>query len=265
MCNLPPNFKFSFSSLETFSHCPMAFRLQYIERVPQMENSFAQYGSLCHKLLEEYEKGDIPEYLLGEEYARRYDDAVTASWPPFPKGMPQKYYEQGLAYFENFEGFGGQYEIISVEERFELNIGGYTLVGLADLVLRDRETGEITVIDHKSKSSSTMQKDLPAYRKQLYIYAAYVKQKFGVFPKYLKFNLFREGEWVTEEFSQESFDETMKWVVNTIEDIILADDWTVCASSYFCRFVCGVLDQCPAREAVLNPPPKKGKQNGLSD
>lgn len=259
MCSVPPGFKWSFSKISSFEHCPMMFKLQFIDKVPQDDNAFALYGSFCHSLLEGYAKHQIPDFALAEEYEKHYDEYVTRAWPPFPKGMPQKYYDQGLQYFENFNGFGDNYEILSVEEKFQLDIGGYPFVGIADLVLRDKETGDITVIDHKSKSSSTMAKDLPTYRKQLYIYAAYVKEKWGVFPKYLKFNLFRENDWVTEEFDQAVYDETMQWVVDTIEAILLEADWKVSCSSYFCRFVCSVLDACPAKEAVLHPPEKEKK------
>lgn len=259
MCSIPRNFRFSFSALETYNHCPMQFKLQYIDRVSQIENSFAQYGSFCHSLLEGYAKNKIPDFALAEEYEKNYDTNVTTPWPPFPKGMAQKYYDQGLKYFESFQGFGEEYEVLSVEEKFQLDIGGYPFVGLADLVLRDKTTGDITVIDHKSKSSSTMAKDLPTYRRQLYIYAAYVKEKFGVYPKYLKFNLFRENDWVTEEFDLQQFEDTMKWVVETIEAILFETDWKVSSSSYFCRFVCGVFCECPAKEAVLNPPPTEKK------
>lgn len=237
----------------------MMFKLQYIDRAYRDDNAFAQYGTWCHKILERYAKGQLPLIAMAEAYENGYDTAVTKPWPPFPKGMPEKYYEQGLNYFESFDGFGEQYEILSVEEKFELDIGGYPFIGLADLVLKDKDTGEITVVDHKSKSSSTMDKDLPTYRRQLYIYAAYVKKKYGVFPKYLKFNLFRENEWVTEEFSQEAFDETMRWVVDTIESILFEADWKVSCSSYFCRFVCSVFNDCPAKDAVLNPPPSEKK------
>ena len=262
LCSVPANFKYSFSSLTTYAQCPFQFKLQYIDRVPQIDNAFSQYGSFAHSLLEAYSKNEIPDFALAEEYKKNYDAKVTTLWPPFPKGMPQKYYDQGLQYFESFNGWGDDYEILSVEEKFQLDIGGYPFVGLADLVLRDKNTGDITVVDHKSKSSSTMAKDLPTYRRQLYIYAAYVKQKFGVYPKYLKFNLFRENDWVTEEFDQAQFDKTMQWVVDTIEAILFETDWKVSSSSYFCRFVCGVFPECPAREAVLNPAPseKKGRK-----
>jgi len=56
------------------------------------------------------------------------------------------------------------------------------------------------------------------------------------------------------------FNETMKWVVETIENILFETDWKVSCSSYFCRFVCSVFDHCPAKEAVLNPPPKEKKE-----
>lgn len=259
MYDLPPGMKFSFSKLESFRHCPMMFKLEYCDHVAQEENAFALYGSFAHKLIELYCKGEIPDFALAEEYKNNYDDAVTRPWPPFPKGMPQKYYEQGLQYFENFSGFGDNFEILSVEEKFELDIGGYPFVGIADLVLRDKTTGEITVIDHKSKSSSTMAKDLPTYRKQLYIYAAYVKQRWGVWPKYLKFNLFRENEWVTEEFDEATYNQVIQWVIDTIEAILSETEWKVSPNSYFCRFVCGCSGSCPARDVIMYPPPKKEK------
>jgi hypothetical protein len=110
-----------------------------------------------------------------------------------------------------------------------------------------------------------MAKDLPTYRRQLYIYAAYVKEKFGVYPKYLKFNLFRENDWVTEEFDLQQFEDTMKWVVETIEAILFETDWKVSSSSYFCRFVCSALMSCPAKEAVLNPSPTEKKTRKKKD
>ena len=180
------------------------------------------------------------------------------SFPPFPKGMPQKYYDAGLKYYENFEGFGDQYEIMSAEEKFELDIGGYTFVGIADLVLKDKETGGLVVIDHKSKSSASMKKELDTYRKQLYIYAAHVYQKYGVYPEKLMFNMFKEGTFIEEPFDQNMFDQTMQWVVDTIENILFETDWEACPNGYFCRYVCSVLDSCPLYVEIMNPPKKKG-------
>ena len=49
-----------------------------------------------------------------------------------------------------------------MEDRFEIDIRGSRFVGIADLILRDRNTGAISVIDHKSKSMQSLTKDLRA-------------------------------------------------------------------------------------------------------
>ena len=111
------------------------------------------------------------------------------------------------------------------------------------------------MVDHKSKSAATLNKDLPSYRRQLYIYAAYVMDRWGEYPHFLRFNLFRENSWVTEEFSLDAYEETLRWTADTIRQILETKDWPAFPSSYFCRFICGVLDACPAKDAVLYPKP----------
>jgi len=211
----------------------------------QDENAFAQYGTLCHTLLEKWARDELLSFELSEEYEKMYASSVNCPFPPYPKGMPQKYYDAGLEYFNGFDGFGDAYEIVSVEEKFELDIDGYLFVGIADLVLRDKNTGEISVIDHKSKSMSSMKKDLDTYRKQLYIYAMHVKDRYSEYPSLLRFNMFKDGVFIDERFNEETLHATRKWVIGTIEDILMESDWDGAGSSYFCRFVCGVRNCCP--------------------
>lgn len=235
----------------------MAFKLQYIDRVSQDGNYFSDYGTWAHTLLEQYAKDKIPCFALAEAYQDGYDEAITHKPPPFPKGMADKYYQAGLSYFENFEGFGDEWEIAmidgepAVECKFEINIGGYPFVGIIDLVLRHKETGKIMVVDHKSKSKNSMDKEIGTYRRQLYVYAAYIKEKFGFFPEILRFNMFKENYFIDEVFNEEAYEETMSWIVDTIESILLETDWKVSGSSYFCRFICSVLNHCPAKNAIL--------------
>ena len=211
-------------------------------------------------MLEDWAKNKIPSFALAEEYEKRYDQAVTHSFPPFPKGMPQKYYDAGLQYFESFDGFGEDWEVVESESKFQINVGGYPFVGIVDLVLRNKQSGELWVIDHKSKSASSMKKELPVFRRQLYTYAAFVKEKYGVFPNKISFNMFKEGTFIDEPFNLEQYNETMDWIVDTIESILFETDWLVSPSSYFCRFVCSCFDFCPAKDAVLNPLPKQKKE-----
>ena len=120
-------------------------------------------------------------FELADVYTAEYDEAVKEYFPPFPRGLAGKYYEEGLQYFSTFDGFGNC-EILSVEDKFELNIRGNRFVGIADLVLRDKTSGAISVIDHKSKSIPSLKKKLFENTRQLYTYAFYVKERFGVYP-----------------------------------------------------------------------------------
>lgn len=259
MCKLPPDMKWSFSKLEAFKHCGMMFKLTYLDNAERSDNGFSDYGTFCHTLMEEWAKGECPDFALAEEFESRYDNAVTHSFPPFPRGMEQKYFDQGVAYFDSFNGFGDHYEVLTAEEKFEVNIGGYTIVGIADLTMRNLDTGGIIVIDHKTKSDATMKKELNTFRMQLYTYAAFVKQKFGVYPEELAFNMIRTGQMIREPFDMAMYDKTCNWIVDTIHEIEQCRDWVVSSSSFFCRYVCSVFDSCPIRDAILYGNKTKGE------
>ena len=125
-------------------------------------------------------------------------------------------------------------------------------MGIADLVLRDRNTGGIIVIDHKSKSMNSMKKSQYENTRQLYTYAAYVKERFGEFPTLLRFNMFRYGENIDEPFAMERYEETMDWIERTIAQIKAEREWRVSSSGYFCRFICSTRLHCPVGEEIMN-------------
>ena len=191
-------------------------------------------------------------FELADAYEAEYDEAVKHYFPPFPKGMAGQYYDEGRQYFQSFDGFGDDKEILSVEDKFELDIRGNRFVGIADLVLRDRNTGGIIVIDHKSKSMNSMKKSQYENTRQLYTYAAYVKERFGEFPTLLRFNMLRYGENIDEPFAMERYEETMAWIERTIAQIKAEKEWKVSSSGYFCRFICSTRLHCPVGEEIMN-------------
>ena len=207
---------------------------------------------MCHSLMERWAKGELMSFELADAYEAEYDEAVKHYFPPFPKGMAGQYYDEGLQYFRSFDGFGGDKEILSVEDKFELDIRGNRFVGIADLVLQDKKTGDIIVIDHKSKSMNSMKKAQYENTRQLYTYAAYVKERFGEFPTLLQFNMFRYGVNINEPFAMERYEETMDWIERTIAQIKAEREWRVSSSGYFCRFICSTRLHCPVGEEIMN-------------
>lgn len=222
----------------------MAYKLQYIDRKPSDGNFFSDYGSFGHELLEKWAKGELETFALASEYDDLYNLSVIHDPPPFPKGMSERYFEAGARYFENFDGFGDQWDILDVEEKFSIQIRGHEFLGIADLVLRDKNTGKITVIDHKSKSKSSMEREIDTYRHQLYIYAMFVKQKYGVYPEKIAFNMFKEGYVIEETFDPAQLEKTEDWIEATINEILADTTFQPTPNNYFCHYLCGVSGFC---------------------
>lgn len=245
---IPDKFDWSFSKLSTFETCPRAFQLQYLQDppLPKQQNAWAEYGILCHIILEKFAKGELPVNQLTAEYKERYPDVVVHNFPPYPKGYAEKAFQQGIDYFESFSGFGDQYEVVSTEEYFHLNIGPYSFVGISDLVLRDKSTGELVVVDHKTKSESSMKNEIDLYKKQLYIYAEHVKNKYGQYPSQIQFNMIKSNQPIVEKFSIEKHEETLQWVEDTIDYIFFEQDWIAKPNQYYCRYICPVFQHCEA-------------------
>ena len=252
MCRIPEGFTWSFSRISLFDQCPMAFKLTYLDEVDQINNAFADYGTLCHSCLEHYMKGQTPVYALAQEFESRYDEEVTGEWPPFPAGLGGKYFDQGMAFFSSWEGIDeDQYEIVDSEKSFVVNVEGHIIVGVIDAVLRNKETGRLVIWDWKSKSYTQMKKDLSEYRNQLYIYAMGCHKLYGEYPESLSFYLFREDKIVTEQFTDEGLEATKQWIIDTINRIMASSEYVVSPSGYFCKYICSVSKSCEAVDAII--------------
>lgn len=247
MKSISSNFRWSFSKLSAFETCPYSFLLQYLQDppLPQDNNAFAEFGTLCHELLEQYAKGELAAKDLCAEYEKRYSSSVVHSFPPTRGGdYGLKTYQQGIDYFSSFTGFGDQYEIVSTEDKFTLDIAGNQFVGISDLILREKDTGKMIVIDHKTKSESSMKNEIATYRKQLYIYAEHVHQKYGRYPDELRFNMIKPRTWIIEPFSIEKHNETLQWVEEMIDMISIETEYLEQPNYYFCRYICSMLQHC---------------------
>lgn len=248
MKHLAEGFRWSFSKLAGYLQCPRNFYLTYVEaeREP-LENFFGQVGSWCHLLLESWAKNETPAFLLAEEFESGYDEHVTMAPPKFPPNLGQTSYDQCLAYFESFDGFGDEWEVVSVEEKFVIKYEGFNISGIADLVLRNRETGALRIVDHKTKSASSMSKEINLYRKQLYLYAHWCYERFGRWPMDICFNMLKTQEMIIEPFSYDEHAIAMKWYVDTIRQILASDaleDWDCKINKFFCQNLCDVCTDC---------------------
>lgn len=239
---------YSYSTLSGFSECPYMIYLQKIEKIPLISNGFAEQGTLIHNLLDEWAKGKISADKLPEEYEKRYSQYVVTQFPRMlsSKGYTEKTYQQGLEYFKNFDRFEG-FEIVSAEEACETTIAGRPFVGFIDLILREKETGNIVICDHKSKSLSSFKKAENEMYKQQLLYAKFVYEKYNVWPDTLMFNLFKENVRMTRPFSQTEYQDTLHWAEEQIRKIESFDtlDWLETKEQdFFCTEICSCRKEC---------------------
>lgn len=261
MKHLSADMRYSFSKLAAFKQCPMSFYLQYIENPgsdDELPGYFSQYGTLMHSILESYFKDETPLFCLAEEWQDRYESEVTITPPPFPANFGEKNYNAAVEYLENFKGLPDGYKVLSVENKFVIDIGGYKVSGIADLVLQG-PSGDIEVWDHKTKSDASMKKEYQLYRKQLYLYAIWIHGEYGVWPTKLCFNMTKSGKMIEEPFDLNMVKETIDWFVSTIHEIEACDAleaWDTCIADderkepYFCRWICGVNPACDRYQEV---------------
>ena len=208
----------SFSRLNTYHTCPKMFKKQYLDHYqPQLENAFAQWGSLCHKCLERFYKGELMVFELLDAYEDEYEQAVTEHFPPNAyKDLDESYRLAGEEFFSNIQNLPPNLKVLGVEQNFRTEFGGFPFVGYIDLILQDVHTGDIIIEDHKSKAMIKDDAELEHYAIQMYLYSKYIFETYKVWPKKLIFNMFRVGKTVEIEFKPEDYDKAVKWMLDTI-------------------------------------------------
>ena len=255
--------RYSYSQLSSYSECPFSYYLGHIEspKPEQAPNAWAEQGTLIHDLLDKWAKGELKKEELASEYSRRYGDEVVTAFPRMlaSKGYAEKTYQQGLDYFENFQGFP-EYDIVSAEEEYDMPITlsdgtQRPFIAYVDLVLRNKITGGLVVCDHKSKSLATFKRERDKMYKQQFLYSYFVHEKYNEWPETLIFNLFKEGGYIDErDFTKDEYAATIQWATNAIHAIEERDllDWLECKElpksgkpDLFCQSICQWHLICP--------------------
>lgn len=248
----------SFSRLNSWYQCKWQWYLQYIKKVKSEQNAFAEYGTLMHETLEKFSKGDLLGFMLADYFEDNFNDVIMHDFPPNRYvNLRESYFNKGLDYLQNFEGFNTYKEIVGVEKEVNFKINDYSFIGYIDLLVRDKDD-HLQVIDHKShnlKPRSNRKKatkgdlELDNYLKQLYLYSIPLLPEYGELPTYLNFNVFRDQLWIHEPFKKEKFKESKQWALDTIEEIKSAETFPASYDDFFCNQLCNFRKICGVKFA----------------
>lgn len=237
--------RWSYSSVNSYQQCPRQFKLSYIDALPRVDNAFSDWGSFMHYLLEQYFKGKLEFFELSQIYVNEYSKHIKCTFPPNKYvNLNESYYNKGKEYLDNFDGDFDDCEVLAVEQKVKLDIGGRPFVGVIDLVARGPD-GKYRVIDHKSKKSFASKREEAEYLRQLYLYSIWIKQNYGEYPSQLIFNMFRGGKKVIHDFVEDELSAAIEWFTSTIDSIYSDTEFKASPNEFFCNFLCGVRHYCP--------------------
>lgn len=246
----------SYSRLSAFEQCKYAFFLKYIveddDAYLAEGNYWADVGSFMHEILEKVFKGELKMIDASGYFIDHFDENVTYDAPPAIKNNT---YNACLEYLVNEDlNWMNQYEILGVELEVHFELEGYQFKGFIDLLMRDRQTGKIVALDHKSAayplSSKTgkvlkaHEKSFSSYKKQMYLYSYAVKQLYGEFPEWIIWNHFKAGRLLRIQFDENEYREAINWFVDTIQAVENEGDFTETIDYFYCTNLCDFRNSC---------------------
>ena len=247
----------SYSRLTSFGHCKYEFYLNYIinddEQYLSEGNFFAESGSFVHEILAKVFSGEMTPDEAHQYFLDNFEDNICYKLKK--KETMQKTFELCSDYFAALDlSWLDKYEILGVELKIKFKIAGYEFISFIDLLLKDKETGEIIVVDHKSapypfKQNGEVKKNsqhsFDTYKKQMYLYSFAVLQKFGQLPTELWWNHFKDGGKIAKiKFDPNEYDETVKWFADTIHEIEEETEYPPSTDYFYCHNLCNFRASC---------------------
>ena len=187
-------------------------------------------------------------FELNQYYEEHFNETIPHDAPPNKYiDIRQSYFDKGIDYLDNIDLDFSKYEILGVEKKVEFELFGKKFIGFIDLLVRDKDSGEIIIIDHKSASikilkngniSKSDQQHFLDFRRQLYLYSIPIIEEYGSVSR-LKWNMFKDRKWIEIPWKKDEYDETIQWVKDTLELIAKETEWAPHPDPYYCRYLCG--------------------------
>lgn len=242
----------SYSRVSSFADCRYKWFLTYLYRdengnhLKRKSGFFAEFGSYMHLILQLCFTGVLDKKDLSTFYLTHFKDNVRSKAPN--QKIYRNYFEQGFRYLELFSF--PKRTILGVEEKSDFVFAGKPFTGFIDVVSDD---GRLIITDHKSRTLKARSKrsvptktdeELDKFLRQLYVYSAAVKDKYGKFPDLLEFNCFRSQQVIQEPFDLQKYYEVEKWAADEIEAITVNEDWSGEPEYWRCNFLCDVCKEC---------------------
>ena len=137
---------YSFSKLSSFNGCKYGYLLNYI-KCCEACSSFNREEQCCEHALADFDPLSSPIERTHCPFFTKYvnEENAFSQYGTMVHGiLEESYFNDGVRFFENFDGFKNM-KIIDAEHEFTDDFDDFRIKGFIDLILEDKNTGEITV------------------------------------------------------------------------------------------------------------------------
>lgn len=163
----------SFSTLHMYELCPYSFYLYKIEEREGTSNFYAENGKVMHKIFQLLEEEKISLDEAPAKYLAFYNQIIDYT----KMSTMDKIFDSCLDYLCICDDtFLKNYEVIWVERKLSFKIGSRNFIGFVDLLLRNKLTDDLILVDHKS-SPSFFKKDGSILKSQELLSEQYEKEE----------------------------------------------------------------------------------------
>jgi len=236
----------SFSQLKLFESCPKNYHYRYVlkQEEKNVERKWSDFGSAMHEVF---------EMCYGNESLKNPAMMLNVA-----RQMWDKYKLEGRMDWEVFKkccinGMKLDLDIKQLEEKIQLDVGGYAFVGYLDVVTKDDE-----IIDWKSGTYTKAKGD--DYSKQLKCYSYLYWRKHNIFPKAAKLYFPKNDKWHETSFTKDDILEVETWIKDCGDKItqMIEDEKTIWKKNTTKCFFCGYKSAC-----LYQPDPRTAPQSVL--
>ncbi len=230
--------------IDDYLTCPLKYKYIHILRVPIMKHHAVVYGSILHKVVEEYYTRKINKTKVSWEDMRRIFEGYWDSEGFISRAHEEQRYQDGLEVIKNFYQRQEKEKTLPtyIEKEFKFLLGKNRISGRWDRV--DIREGKTIIIDFKSSEVTEQDKaDKKADKNlQLSIYALASKYVLGKIPDWLGLYFLESGLIGKCTKTEQDLEETINKINQAAEGIRKRDyhpdpkynDCSYCAYNTIC-------------------------------
>lgn len=201
----PERLKLSYTHLSEYDNCSQEYNLRYNYQFMNSKNKALTFGVVAHTILnlihqkqKAYQKEGKGQ-ITSKEEIKEIIERVKEFNQNLKNNENDEFKEIEEAIYTYWEENKDKYYIIGSEVPFSITYNDFDLEGKIDLIVKDKNTNDITIIDFKTTEEENVEVLKERYQKQLFIYAMALKK----IPEYNEEYHIKEAMIYSVKFSKE--------------------------------------------------------------